>query len=402
MARDRSKHPKSRTRSRQGELDVDPDSVRDPFAPWPEQDREAPPANSISGDMTTVAPRSSRRILHIDMDAFFAAVEELRRPELRGKPVIVGGRGDPSRRGVVSTASYEARRYGVHSAMPLRTARARCPQGVFLPVDMPLYVAWSRRVKSILREFSPVVEETSIDEAFLDLTGLGDAVATAHALKRAIRERTGLSCSVGVAPNKLLAKIASDLEKPDGLAILKREDLKTRIMPLAVRKLWGVGPRTEEKLRAVGVRTIGDLAAMPAALLIERFGESQGGYLARASHGIDERPLVTQRRRKSVSRETTFEHDVSQAGQLAATLERLSRSVAGKLTDDGLETRQITVKLRYANFETRSHGTTLAAYTRSAAVIRDAAQSCLQRFDLHRHIRLIGIRAGELRGGSIS
>jgi DNA polymerase-4 len=337
------------------------------------------------------------------MDAFFAAVEGLRSPELRGKPVIVGGRGDPSRRGVVSTASYEARRYGVHSAMPLRTACAHCPQGVFLPVDMPLYVAWSRRVKAILREFSPVVEETSIDEAFLDLTGLdGDAVATAHALKRAIRERTGLSCSVGVAPNKLLAKIASDLEKPDGLVVLKREDLKTRIMPLAVRKLWGVGPRTEEKLRAVGVRTIGDLAAMPAALLIERFGESQGRYLARASHGIDERPLVTQRRRKSVSRETTFEHDVSEAGQLAATLGRLSRSVAGKLADDGLETRQITVKLRYADFETRSHGTTLTGYTRSAAVIGDAAQSCLQRFDLHRHIRLIGIRAGELRGGSIS
>ncbi|MEA3412153.1 MAG: DNA polymerase IV [Pseudomonadota bacterium] len=398
MAYDIAKRRNSSAGSRQGELDVDTGSVREESPPSPQPRRGAPEADATNGASATGACRIYRRILHIDMDAFFAAVEVLRRPELEGDPVIVGGRGNPSRRGVVSTASYEARRFGVHSAMPLRTAYQRCPHGVFLPVDMPLYVAWSRRIKTILREFSPVVEDTSIDEAFLDLTGITDSPeAIARSLKKRIWEQTGLACSAGVAPNKLLAKIASDLEKPDGLVILGPQDLQTRIMPLAVRKLWGVGPKTGQKLNAVGIRTIGDLAAVPQTRLIDWFGGSQGRYLARAAHGIDERPLVTQRQQKSISRETTFEHDVSQPERLAATLEELVRSVTDKLSRHQLETRHVTVKLRYADFETRSHGTTLDDPTDRTPAIRDAALRCLQRFELRRSVRLIGVRAGELR-----
>ena len=211
-----------------------------------------------------MAERDSRRILHVDMDAFFAAVEQQRRPELRGKPLVIGGNGDPMKRGVVSTASYEARRFGIHSAMPLRAAWRLCPQAVFLPVDYREYARISEVIKSVLREASTVMEDVGIDEAFLDISAIDRPLQLiAREIKERIRETTGLTCSIGIAPNKLLAKIASDMEKPDGITIITAEDVATRIWPLPVRKLRGVGPKTEEHLKGMGVETVGDLAAPP-------------------------------------------------------------------------------------------------------------------------------------------
>jgi len=235
-----------------------------------------------------------RRILHMDMDAFFAAVEALRRPELRGKPLVIGGSGDPTKRGVVSTASYEARMYGIHSAMPLMKAHTLCPHAVFLPVDYHEYSRVSHIIKGILHEFSPVMEDVGIDEAFLDISDIDTTPEQiAKEIKNRLRERTGLTCSIGIAHNKLLAKIASDLQKPDGLTILAGKDLEARIWPLPVRKLWGVGPKTEAYLKQLNIRTIGELAATSRDKLIEQFGKSYGQYLHEASHGIDDSPPVT-------------------------------------------------------------------------------------------------------------
>lgn len=253
-----------------------------------------------------------RRILHIDMDAFFAAVEEKRHSELKGKPVVIGGSGDPTQRGVVSTASYEARKYGIHSAMPLRTAYKLCPEAIFLPVDYEEYSRVSKIIKNILKEISPVMEDVGIDEAFLDISEIDrPSEEIAQEIKNRIREETGLTCSIGVASNKLLAKIASDMQKPDGLTIIKEEDIEGRIWPLPVRKLWGVGPKTEESLKKIGIHTIGELASMPLDRLVENFGESYGNYLYEASKGRDESPLVTHWEPKSVSRETTFQTDTN-------------------------------------------------------------------------------------------
>jgi DNA polymerase-4 len=216
-----------------------------------------------------------RRILHLDMDAFFAAVEVKRRPELAGKPLVIGGHGDPTQRGVVSTASYEARKFGIHSAMPLRTAYKLCPQAIFLPVDYDEYSRVSDQIKTILGRFSPVMEDVGIDEAFLDLSEIdAPSEEIARSIKQAIREETGLTCSIGIAPNKLVAKIASDMEKPNGLTILTETDIEGRIWPLPVRKLWGVGPKTEAYLKEMGIHTIGELASLSSEKLVEEFGKS--------------------------------------------------------------------------------------------------------------------------------
>lgn len=334
-----------------------------------------------------------RRILHIDMDAFFAAVELLRHPELAGTPVVVGGHGDPQARGVVSTASYEARRYGIHSGMPLRTAYQRCPRAVFLPVDYPAYAEVSRQIKEILQQFSPVMEDVGIDEAFLDLTRTSeDPCAIARAIKARIREQTGLTCSIGIAPNKLLAKLASGMEKPDGLVVLTEHDVETRVWPLPVRALWGVGPKTEQSLAAMGVATIGELAAVPAQTLVEHFGQTHGRYLYRAARGIDERPLVTHWELKSLSHETTYQHDTADWDRVEATLYSLTEELVTRLKDEGYLAGSVAVKLRYANFETHTHSRRLPAATDDLATISDAAQQCLRQFPLTRKVRLVGIR----------
>src|SRR5512136_98466 len=221
-----------------------------------------------------------RWILHIDMDAFFSAVEVKRHPELAGKPVVIGGGGDPTKRGVVSTTSYEARKFGIHSAMPLRTAYKLCPSAIFLPVDYEKYSRISEKFKTLLREFTPIIEDVGIDEAFLDISSIDKpSEEIAKEIKKRIKEETDLNCSIGISPNKLLAKIASDLEKPDGLTIITEEDIEKRIWPLPVRKLWGVGPKTEAYLKEkMGIKTIGELASMSLEKLIEEFGQSYGNY----------------------------------------------------------------------------------------------------------------------------
>jgi DNA polymerase-4 len=339
------------------------------------------------------APPVKRRILHIDMDAFFAAVEQQRRPELAGRPVIIGGQGDPSRRGVVSTANYEARKYGVHSAMPLKTAYRLCPGAVYLPVDYQAYTDVSLRFKAVLRTVSPVMEDIGIDEAYLDLTGLAESDGEiAGGIKSGIQEATGLTCSIGIAPNKLLAKIASDLDKPDGLTVIAPADVETRIWPLAIRKLYGVGPKTEEQLKRLGVDTIGKLAALPLAGLRERFGNSYGQYLYEAARGIDDSELITQWEPKSFSRETTFPEDVRNWQQIARTLAGLAREVVADLKGHGLRARTVTTKIRFGDFETVTRALTLPAWTDGEEEIRKAAFACLKRIDLKKRVRLVGVR----------
>jgi DNA polymerase-4 len=344
-------------------------------------------------DGTPFPEFSRRRILHVDMDAFFAAVEEKRRPGLAGRSVVIGGRGDPGQRGVVSTANYEARKYGVRSGMPLRTAHRLCPQAVFLPVDYQAYVAVSLRFKSVLRTISPIMEDVGIDEAYLDITGC-DAPdrQVAARIKEGIREQTGLTCSIGIAPNRLLAKVASDLEKPGGVTVFGEGDVETRLWPLQIRKLYGVGPKTEAWLQGMGIETIGQIAAFPLEGLQRAFGRSYGLYLYEASRGIDESPLITHWEPKSVSRETTFQEDVGNWQLIAGTLARLVREMADELREDSRRAKTVTVKIRFMDFRTVTRGKTLAGFTDSEEEIRRAAFACLKRIDLDRKVRLVGAR----------
>ena len=334
-----------------------------------------------------------RRILHIDMDAFFAAVEEQRHPELRGKPVIIGGSGDPTKRGVVSTASYEARKYGIHSALPLRTAYNLCPEAVFLPVDYDEYSRVSEIIKTVLKEISPIMEDVGIDEAFLDMSAIHkppDEIA--QEIKKRIKEETGLTCSIGVASNKLLAKIASDMQKPDGLTIIEEKDIEGRIWLLPVRKLWGVGPKTEASLKNIGINTIGELALMPVDRLVETYGQSYGHYLHEASRGIDESPLVTHWEPKSISRETTFQTDTNNWQTIAKTIAELAEEVADDIKQKGYKGRTVTLKVRFSDFKTYTRAKTLNEPTDSIEDIRKAAFGCLKRIELKMKVRLIGVR----------
>jgi DNA polymerase-4 len=338
-----------------------------------------------------------RRILHLDMDAFFAAVELLRRPELRGKPVVIGGRGDPTRRGVVSTATYEAREFGIRSAMPLRTAHKLCPHAVFLPVDFEEYHRHSERFKAVMQTVSSSMEDRGIDEAFLDITEIDrPSEEIAGEIKRRIREETGLTCSIGIAPNKLLAKMASELQKPDGLTIVTELDVESRIWPLGVRKLPGVGPKTEARLAALGIRTIGELAALPVERLVDELGRAYGAFLHEAARGIDDEPVITHWEPKSRSRETTFQDDVRDWQTIARTLAALAREVAHELQDEGYRGRAIGIKVRFADFETHTRAKTLPEPTDAEIVIRKAAFECLGRLKLDRLVRLLGVRVGEL------
>jgi DNA polymerase-4 len=339
-----------------------------------------------------------RRILHIDMDAFFSSVEQKRHPELVGKPVVIGGAGDPTKRGVVSTASYEAREFGIHSAMPLRTAYNLCPGAIFLPVDYEEYSRISEKFKAVLREFTPIIEDVGIDEAFLDISSIDKpSEEIAKEIKKRIKEETDLNCSIGIAPNKLLAKIASELEKPDGLTIITEEDIERRIWPLPARKLWGVGPKTEAHLKEkMGVKTIGELASLSLETLVEEFGQSYGGYLYETSRGIDESELITHWEPRSISRETTFQRDLDNWQLIAKNLVELIKDVVATMKEEGYRGRTVTVKVRFNDFKTYTRAKSLDKFTDLEAEIRRAAFDCLGRFELDKKVRLIGVRISNL------
>lgn len=338
-----------------------------------------------------------KRILHLDMDAFFAAVEEKRNPTLKGKPVVIGGTGDPTKRGVVATASYEARKYGIHSAMPLKTAYKLCPQAVFLPVDYDAYEAASRQFKTVLMNITSIIEDVGIDEAYLDISDEPDTnEVIVEKIKSGIYEKTGLTCSIGIAPNKLLAKIASDMQKPNSLTILTENDIERRLWPLPIRKLYGIGPKTEEHLKNIGIETIGQLAALPLEKLIGEFGKSYGHYLYEASRGIDDSPLITHWEPKSISRETTFQIDVKDWQVIARTLAELTKEVVADMMDHGYTAKTITVKIRFSDFQTFTRAKTISDYSDSEEEIRKAAFACLKRIELNKRVRLIGVRASNM------
>jgi DNA polymerase-4 len=349
-----------------------------------------------------------RRIAHLDMDAFYASVELLRRPELRGRPVAIGGHGEPSRRGVVTTATYEARASGVRSGMAMRRAAELCPECVFLPVDFVEYRRYSRRFKAAIATLTDRIEDRGIDEVYIDLTGVPGirverGVPVARDIQRRVHEATGLSCSIGLAPNKLLAKIASELHKPGGITAIDEHDIATVIWPLPVTRINGIGPKADVRLEELGIRTIGALAAAPPALLIAQFGRRFGRWLHEAAHGRDDRPIVTASEPVSMSRETTFEHDLHLRRDwqaLAACLAELCREVAGDLRRRGYAGRTVGVKARYDDFRIVTRDHTLPLAIDDAAAIRRVAFECLSRVPDRRRLRLLGVRVGGLSRGA--
>lgn len=362
----------------------------------------APPA----GQRDPQARRSvrPRAIIHLDLDAFYAAVEMLENPDLSGKPVLVGGR--PESRGVVATASYAAREYDVRSAMPMARAVRLCPQAVVLPPRFDVYRRYSRRVMEILREEAPLLEKVSIDEAYLDLTeGIGGedgehswerALEAARRLQERVRDEVGLSASLGVATNKLVAKVASDYDKPGGLTAVPPGGEAAFLAPLPVQVIWGVGPVTAEKLAQMGVTKVGDLASLPERALEARFG-SHGIAMARRARGIDTRPVCMEHERKSVSRETTFEQDLRELGDLKQQLWRLSRSVARRLERADSVAGTITIKLRYQDFETLTRQMSLDVPTSDPVRIYEAGLALLkQTWDRRRPVRLLGVGGDHL------
>ena len=372
---------------------------------------------------------SRRWIAHLDMDAFYASVELLRYPDLAGRAVVIGGgrRHQPelladgtrhyatlrnyAGRGVVTTATYAARDHGVHSGMGLMKAAQLAPDAVLLPVDFEAYRHYSRLFKAAVAEVASVIEDRGIDEIYIDLSdvpGAQDAVghdafggvrAVAQDIRNNVRRVTGLSCSIGVTANKLLSKIASELDKPDGLTVLTAADLSTRVWPLAVRRINGIGPKAAAKLHKLGVLTVGDLARRERAWLTEHFGRAYGAWLFDAAHGTDDRPVVTHSEPVSMSRETTFERDlhaVRDRAELTRVFTELAEQVATDLQRRGYAGRTIGIKLRFEDFKTVTRDLTLPAPVADAAAIRHAAGLCLKRVDLTRRLRLLGVRAGAL------
>ncbi|HWP84804.1 MAG TPA: DNA polymerase IV [Terriglobia bacterium] len=341
-------------------------------------------------------------ILHVDMDAFFVSVERLYDPSLHGQPVIVGGR--PNQRGVVAAASYEARRYGVHSAMPLTTAYRLCPQAVFLPLHRDRYVNASREIEAIFQRFSPQVEMVSVDEAYLNLTGtgqlLGDPLAAAHQLHQAVAEQTKLPCSIGISSSRLISKIASDQAKPNGILYVRPGGETAFLGPLPVGKIPGVGKKTEQRLRALGVVQIRDLLRAGRQALGKQLG-SHGEALFEIAAGIrpaDAEPVWGgEEAAKSLSHEETFAEDVQDARQLDRTLAELAQRVAGRLRQHGLFARTVTLKLRYANFQTLTRARTLPEATQLDGVLLQTARALLrEHWDTRRKIRLLGLQASGL------
>lgn len=357
---------------------------------------------------------SSRRIAHLDMDAFFASVELLRYPQLRGQAVVVGGRSaapsgssgrwprlrDYSGRGVVTTSTYEARALGVFSGMGLMKSAQLAPQAILLPTDFAAYRHYSHLFKTAVAQIAPCIEDRGIDEIYIDLSDIDAATEPlARRLQQAVFDATGLSCSIGVAPNKLLAKIGSDLDKPKGITLLAPEDLTRRIWPLATGKINGIGPGAAQKLARLGIHTIGQLAATARDTLIAHFGPRSGDWLHRAAHGIDERPLVTASEPKSVSRETTFERDLHvrrDRSALSAIFTALCTHVADDLGRKGYVSRTIGIKLRFADFHSLTRDISLSHGIGTAHDIRKMAGECLKRITLDRKIRLLGVRASSL------
>ena len=370
-----------------------------------------------------------RWIAHLDMDAFYASVELLRYPELRGQPVVVGGpashqpqlRADGSRhfarlrdyvgRGVITTSTYAARALGVHSGMGLMKAAAAAPDAILLPADFDEYRKYSRLFKTAVLAIAPTMEDRGIDEIYLDLTDVPGAQERraddpfwgirqlGRRLKAAVHEATGLTCSIGITPNKLLSKLASELDKPDGLTLLTEPDIVTRVWPLPARRINGVGPKASARLESLGILTIGDLADTDPARLIDVFGKHYGHWLHQAAHGEDDRPLVTHSEPKSLSRETTFERDLHprwDKDELGRIFTQLCQQLAADLERKHYVARNIAVKLRYADFRVATRATTLATATADPAEIRRAAGHGLKRVPLEQRLRLLGVRAGGL------
>lgn len=336
-----------------------------------------------------------RAILHIDMDAFFASVEVLDNPALRGKPVIVGG--TPEGRGVVAAASYEARRFGVHSATSAAQARRLCPGGVFIRPRHRRYSEISERIVAIFHEYTPLVETISLDEAFLDVTAsqklFGPAVRIGREIKQRIQREIGLTASVGVAPNKFLAKIASDLEKPDGFVVIEPGTEIERLAPLEVGRLWGVGPVMERELGRLGIKRVGDLLKTDPAAIERRLGGEAARSLIGLARGIDERPVVPDSAPKSISEETTFERDIGDSARLLQVLDDLADQVARRMRGQGWRARTVHLKARYPDFSTVTRSLTLPAPTASTVAIRKAARELLERRlgRNNRPLRLVGV-----------
>jgi len=381
-----------------------------------------------------------RRIAHLDMDAFYASVELLRYPQLKGLPVVIGGgrrriddmlgrlqEAHPdyawsqdklheipidffpriagyTGRGVITTATYAARQFGVGSAMGVMKAAKLCPDAILLPVDFDQYRHYSQRFKNIIADIAPRMENRGVDEVYIDFTDVpggqreGGRVL-ARLIQKAIFDDTGLTCSVGVAPNKLLAKMASEFNKPNGISIVQADDLESMIWPLPCRKINGIGPKAEAKLAKHEIHTIGDLAQRDRVWLMQNFGKSYGAWLHDAAHGKDDRPIETQSEPVSISRETTFEQDlhaVRDRDALRAIFTKLCEQVAADLQRKGYVGKTIGIKLRYDNFQSVTRDQTLPTYANQAPAIRAAAGQCLKRVDLSRRLRLLGVRVGSL------
>jgi DNA polymerase-4 len=354
------------------------------------------------GPPEAATPDSSASILHIDMDAFFVSVELLARPELKGLPVVVGGQRD--QRGVVTSASYEARRFGVQSAMPLRTAAKLCPQAVFLESDHELYARWSDRIASILSKYSPVVEMASVDEAYIDLAGTerlhGPALAAAHKLSREIASTTGLPCSIGVGTSRLIAKVASEQAKPRGLVWVAPGSEQAFLAPLSVRRIPGIGKVTEGALQALGIETIAQLQAATAERLEEHFGQ-WGAALFRKARGIDAYEFFVDAEAKSLSHNQTFGEDTNDRPTLESTLSYLCQKAAKRVRDAGLYARTVSLTLRYADFKTISRSHTLAEPSDLDTVFFRAVGELFQRaWDGSARLRLVGVEFSHFSAGA--
>jgi DNA polymerase IV (DinB-like DNA polymerase) len=348
-----------------------------------------------------VVRKRGRIIFHVDMDQFFAAVEEREHPEIRGKPVVVGA--DPKEgkgRGVVSTCNYKARKYGCKSGIPITRAWRLCPDAVYLPVNYRLYREVSSRIMKILRSYADKFERWGLDEAFLDVTSrvknFEEAENLAQKIKKEIVEKERLTCSIGVGPNKLVAKIGSDFNKPDGLTVVREEDAKEFLAPLRVNRLLWVGRKTESKLNRMGIKTIGDLANYDASILVEKFGVS-GTQLYLSAQGIDNSDVQEQWTRKSMSREITFEEDTSDSDIILETLDAIAEDLQGELTASNFTFRTITIKIRYSNFRTHTHGKSLPFFTDRLRDIQKSARDLTQAYlRPDRKVRLIGVRLSNL------
>jgi len=361
---------------------------------------------------------SIRRIAHLDMDAFFASVELLRYPELRGQAVVVGGRNvhqpvdqpdgtkrfarlkDYAGRGVITTSTYEARALGVFSGMGLMKSAQLAPDAILLPANFDAYRDYSRRFKNAVQSIAPKIEDRGIDEIYIDLSDIHENTnSLARRIKQVVFDATGLTCSIGITPNKLLSKICSDLDKPNGITVLSMEEIPARIWPLATKKINGIGPKASEKLTRLGINTIGELAAAPVPFLASEFGRSTGVWLHQVAHGLDDRPIVTESEPKSISRESTFERDLHakhDKAELTEILTSLCMRVADDLKRKGYASRTIGIKLKFSNFHAVTRDVTLPIYVSDGIQIRKMAGECLKRIPWTKKIRLLGVRASGL------